>query len=262
MSRAEMITREYSATTADYYDQGNAASSEDVEFWTSVADSIEGPILEIGCGTGRVGLEIARRGKEVTGVDQAEAILDVFRRKLAAEAEPVRSRVRLYRGDMRSFDLGKKFSLVLIPFRPLQHMLTLEDQLAALAAARRHLAPGGMLGFDVFFPNFRSIIGPCGEEQLDEEWTGSDGRLVRRFYVRHSADKINQVLRGSYIFRTYRDKELVREETSPLNMSYYTYPQLRLLLMLNSFEPVEEYGSFQREPLRVEKEMIILARAV
>ena len=255
-----MRVREYCSTTADYYDSGNSGYREDIEFWTSVADSVEGPVLEIGCGTGRVSLEIARRGKTVVAVDQSEAILDVFRRKLAAEPVAVQRRVRLHSDDMRRFRLTQKFALVLMPFRPMQHMLTLEDQLAALATARAHLEVGGLFGFDVFFPNFRSFEQPHGEEKLEVEWTHRNGPTIRRYYVRHSVDKLNQVIYGSYIFRTYDGTDLLSEETSPLNMSYFTYPQL--LLKLSQLELAEQYGSFARAPITAQQEMIILARAV
>lgn len=257
-----MIVREYWATTAEYYDLFHSNRQEDVEFWTSIAGPAGGPVLEIGCGTGRVGLEIARSGHDVCGVDQSEAILDIFRRKLAVEPDDVRQRVQLHLGDMRTFQLDQQFGLALMPFRPLQHMLTLEDQLAALTNARRHLAKGGILGFDVFFPNFKALDQPDGVEKLEREWIDGDGRTVRRFFLRNRVDKVNHVIYASFIFRTYDGTGLIAEETSPLNMSYYTYPHLRLLLKLCHFEITEEFGSFTRAPITAAQEMIILARAV
>ncbi len=132
----------------------------------------------------------------------------------------------------RADDVAK---LALIPFRPLQHMLTLEDQIAVLTNARRHLTTGGILGFDVFFPDFSSFDQLDGVEQPEREWIDDEGRTVRRFFLRHRVDKVNQVIYASFIFRTYRGTDLVAEEISPLNMSYYTYPHLRLLLKLSQF---------------------------
>jgi SAM-dependent methyltransferase len=257
-----MIVREYWTTTAGYYDPFHSNRQDDVEFWKSIAARTCGPVLEIGCDTGRVGLEIARNGNRICGVDQSEAILDVFRQKLATESDVVRQRVQLHLGDMRTFLLNQRFELALIPFRPLQHMLTLEDQIAALTNARRHLTTGGILGFDVFFPDFSSFDQPDGVEQPEREWIDDEGCTVRRFFLRHRVDKVNQVIYASFIFRTYRGTDLVAEEISPLNMSYYTYPHLRLLLKLSQFELAEEFGSFRRAPITVHQEMIILARAV
>jgi len=257
-----MIIREYWTTTAKYYDLFHSNRKEDVEFWTSIAARTGGSVLEIGCGTGRVGLEIARNGNRLCGIDQSDTILDVFRQKLTTESDDVRQRVQLHQGDMRTFQLNQQFELALIPFRPLQHMLTLEDQIAALTNARRHLTTGGILGFDVFFPNFSSFDQPDGVEKLEREWIDGEGRTVRRFFLRHRVDKVNQVIYASFIFRIYRGIDLIAEEISPLNMSYYTYPHLRLLLKLSQFELVEEYGSFTRESIAVHQEMILLAQAV
>jgi len=257
-----MIVSEYWTTTAEYYDLFHSGRQEDVAFWASIAARTGGPVLEIGCGTGRVGLEIARNGSHVYGVDQSEAILDVFRRKLKSEPDAVQQRVQLHLGDMKTFQLNQQFDLAFIPFRPLQHMLTLEDQIAALTNARRHLTIGGLLGFDVFFPNFSAFDQPNGVEKLEREWIDDKGRTVRRFFLRHRVDKVNQVIYASFIFRTYSGSSLLAEETSPLNMSYYTYPHLRLLLKLTGFEPAEEYGSFERAPITTLQEIILLARAV
>jgi ubiquinone/menaquinone biosynthesis C-methylase UbiE len=257
-----MIVREYWATTAEHYDRFHTDRCEDVEFWKSVASVIDGPVLEIACGTGRVGIEIARQGQELYGIDQSEDVLEVFRRKLISERPEVQARVHLSQGDMKTFNLQKKFSLAIIPFRPLQHMLTLDDQLAALKNARRHLIDGGTVGFDVFFPNYTALVQPNEVEKFEREWTDSNNRTVRRFFLRHRVDTLNQVIYASFIFRTYSGEDLVSEEISPINMSYYTYPHLKLLLQLSGFKPMEEYGSYDRSPITSQKEMIFLARAI
>jgi hypothetical protein len=85
---------------------------------------------------------------------------------------------------------------------------------------------------------------------------------VRRSYLRKSLDRLNQFTEGEFIFRSYRGEELVKEERSPLNMSYYTYPQILLLLKNAGFKVLEEYGSYDREPISVCKEMIFIAEKV
>ena len=124
----------------------------DIAFYVAAAEEFGGPVLELGCGTGRVLLPTARAGLSIVGLDRSAAMLDICRGKLAGEAEAVRQRATLLAGDMRSFDLGRRFALVTIPFRPFQHLLTVADQLACLDCIRQHLAPGGTLVFDVFNP--------------------------------------------------------------------------------------------------------------
>ncbi len=107
----------------------------DVSFFVDLARQARGPVLELGCGTGRVLIPAARAGVEITGVDLSPQMLAVCDRKLQDESQPVRSRVRLVESDMQRFELSQKFALVTIPFRPFQHLIEVDDQLACLVHA-------------------------------------------------------------------------------------------------------------------------------
>jgi hypothetical protein len=86
-------------------------------------------------------------------------------------------------------------------------------------------------------------------------------KVVRRYFRKKSYDKIQQTFSGEFVFRTYEGDNLILEETGPLKMSYYTYAHLRALFLLAGLEPVEEYGSFAREPLdNTSREMIFVLR--
>jgi SAM-dependent methyltransferase len=256
--------------SAKYYDAAYARMAEnqvlvDRSFYAGLARRSGGPVLEIGCGTGRVLLGIARQGTEVEGLDNSRSMLRVLRAHLRAESPAVRGRVTLHEGDMRNFSLGRKYPLVLIPFRPLQHMYTRDDQLAALRTAAAHLSDGGQLAFDVFYPKFELIPAGMGEEILELEWhlDGHPVKTVRRYLRKESYDKIAQTFRATFLFRTYCDQKLVSEETEPLKMAYYTYPQMRGLLATAGLEIVEEYGSFAKAPLDNDaSEMIFVVRKV
>jgi ubiquinone/menaquinone biosynthesis C-methylase UbiE len=141
---------------AKYYDGAYAAMKDlvDVPFYADLAKRTGGPVLEVGCGTGRVLLPIARQGQKIDGVDSSPAMLRVLTEHLQSEPPEVRQRVELHLADMRDFRLGRKYPLVTIPFRPLQHMRTVPDQLSALTSAAFHLQEGGILAFDVFYPKF------------------------------------------------------------------------------------------------------------
>jgi SAM-dependent methyltransferase len=223
----------------------------DAPFYVDLACNSGGPVLEIGCGTGRILLKIARHGVEIEGVDNSRPMLAVLGKHLDAESPEVCSKVKLHQGDMRDFHLARKFPLVIIPFRPLQHMYTQEDQLAALKTAAAQLADGGRLALDVFYPKFELIPAGIGEEILELEWHLDLDRTktVRRYFRKESYDKIAQTFNATFVFRTYHDEKLVSEETEPLKMSYYTYPQMRALFVLAGLEIVAEFGSFRRTPL-------------
>ena len=251
--------------SAKYYDDAYAVKPDlvDLPFYVDLAKQIGGPILEMGCGTGRVLLPIARSGIDIHGLDNAPTMLNILRERIKNEPEEVRGRIMLNEGDIRQFRGQKKYALVTIPFRPMQHMYTLEDQLAALKTAAFHLDKNGILAFDVFFPKFHLMDTGIGEEVLELEWPVKShaGRIVRRYFRKDSVDKIDQVFSFTFIFRTYENESLVSEESEALKLSYYAYPQLEALFELAGLQTVEEYGSFSKTPLNNDaKEMIFLLR--
>lgn len=250
---------------AKYYDGAYAAKLDlvDLPFYLDLAEQDGGPVLEIACGTGRVLLPIARKGIEICGVDNSLPMLEVLHRNLAREPQEVCQRITVHEGDMRTFRLNRKFPLVLIPFRPMQHMFTVEDQVAALRTAAAHLADSGTLAFDVFYPKFEMIWARVGEEVPEMEWTPSSDptKLVRRFFRKDAIDKINQIFSFTFVFRTYQSGDLILEETEAFRLCYYTYPHLRALFRLAGLEPVAEYGSFAKTPMdNTAEQMIFLLR--
>lgn len=135
---------------------------DDVAFFVEMALAAGGDVLEVACGTGRVLIPTARAGATVTGLDLSRGMLDVCRARLAAEPDDVGRRVTLHEDDMCTFDLGRTFALVTVPFRGFQHLLTVDAQRRALQRIRDHLAPGGRFVLDLFNPSL-PLIG-------DERW--------------------------------------------------------------------------------------------
>jgi SAM-dependent methyltransferase len=250
---------------AKYYDGAyqNNPNLHDVPFYLDLAERFGGPVLEIACGTGRVLLEIARKGIEISGIDLSSEQLSVLESKLENESPATRNLVRIVKADMCKFDLGREFRLVTIPFRPMQHMYTVDQQISALMAAKKHLLPDGVLAFDVFCPNYPILLEPAGGESLEMEWPASDaqGHVVRRYFRRTKVDLVRQYFEGEFIFRTCAGREVVKEERSAFKMAYYTYPHLLLLFRHCGLEVVEEYGSFSREPIDAGKEMIFILKS-
>ncbi len=188
---------------AEFYDHVPPYKNrQDVAFYVDMARESGGPVLEIGCGTGRVLIPTARAGVDIVGLDSSERMLATCREKLSQESEDVRSRVDLVRGDMRRFDLGKTFRLITTPFRPFQHLITVEDQLSCLSCVRRHLAEGGTFVLDLFNPDLRRLVdGKYLTEQEEEEpFSMPDGRRVVRRYRTVSRDPFNQVSQNELIY--------------------------------------------------------------
>ncbi|MDD2942432.1 MAG: class I SAM-dependent methyltransferase [bacterium] len=254
--------QEYYGATARHYDAAYAADTrlKDIPFYMDLALSVNGDTLEVACGTGRILLPTAKAGVRIDGLDFSPDLLGILNNKLKSEPREVQSRVELHHGDMRDFSLGKTYDLITVPFRPIQHLFTVNDQLAAFRCFNAHLKSAGKLAFNVFYPNFK-LMEEVGVENSDLEWIDpQDASItVRRSFLRKSFDKLNQFFEGELIFRSYRDQQLVNEERSTLNMSFYTYPQIILLLKSAGFRVTEEYGSYDKEPISICKEMIFIA---
>lgn len=117
----------------------------DLALWVDLAAQAAGPVLELGCGTGRVALEIARRGAEVTGVDRDPALIAALRSRAEEWGIETCAVVR----DARELSLGRKFALVLAPMQLVHLLGGPAGRRAMLKATRAHLPPGGRLAVAV-----------------------------------------------------------------------------------------------------------------
>ena len=250
---------------ADFYDQVDPYRRRpDVAFYTALATEHGGPVLELGCGTGRVLLPTARAGVEITGVDVSDRMLSVCRSKLAEEPPEVRGRVRLSHADMRSFDLGRRFGLVTIPFRPFQHLVTVEEQMACLARAHRHLEPGGTLALDVFNPSLKRLVDPkyLQESEPEPTFVMPDGRSVVRTGRNASVDLVNQVIHAELIYYVAHPDGTQERLVHDFPMRYFFRYELEHLLVRAGFKVEAVHGDFDRSPVGASApgELVFVAR--
>ena len=136
---------------APFYDWENAQTLDrrDVHFWRRMAARANGPVLELGCGTGRVTIPVARTGARVVGLDRSSEMLSqAHKRSMRAR---LGTRVSWIRGDIRFLPFRKstRFDLVMAPYGILQSLVRESDLKATLAAVERVLARGGLLGIDL-----------------------------------------------------------------------------------------------------------------
>jgi SAM-dependent methyltransferase len=139
---------------APFYDWENARTlgRRDLPFWRTVARQVGGRVLELGCGTGRLSIPLARAGLRVVGVDRSAPMLARAHRR-ALRAGLLKA-LRLVRGDIRFLPFaesgtGGPFAMVLAPYGMLQSLLRERDLMATLAAVHRVLEPGGTLGVEL-----------------------------------------------------------------------------------------------------------------
>ncbi|MBU1948683.1 MAG: class I SAM-dependent methyltransferase [Candidatus Eisenbacteria bacterium] len=222
----------------------------DVAFYIDEARRSGGPVLEIGCGTGRVLIPTARAGVEIVGLDLAEAMLATCQETLAKEPEDVIQRTKLINADMCDFELGRKFSLATIPFRPFQHLLTTDAQLACLQSIHRHLEDGGRLIVDLFNPNLSILI----EKEFEAEWGDEpeiqmpDGRRVVRRMRRTAHDPFHQVNHVEIIYYVTHPDGREERLVHAFKMRYLFRYEAEHLLHRTGFEVENLYADYERKP--------------
>jgi SAM-dependent methyltransferase len=250
---------------ADLYDHvGLYRDRPDLDFYLDAAREAGSPVLEIGCGTGRVLIPTARAGIEITGLDLSPSMLAVCRQRVLAEPDPVRARVELVEGDMRRFDLGRSFNLVTIPFRPFQHLVSVEDQLACLDSIRRHLVPGGILILDLFNPALEALVNrPVGVEAEDTpETLLPDGRRLSRSFRIVSQDRAAQANQVELIYQVTHPGGPSERLVHGFTMRYLFRYEAEHLLVRAGFEIAALYGGYDRSPFGATYpgELIFVAR--
>ena len=239
------------AHIAEFYDHiYEEADRKDVDFYVDLATESGGSVLELGCGTGRVLIPTARAGVAVTGIDLSEHMLEICRSKLAQEADDVPARARTELGDIRDFELGTTFALVTVPFRPFQHLITVEEQLACLSAVHRHLAPGGRLALDVFNPNLSRLLEDSGREIEESGPQGMpDGRTVARKYRLDSIDLDGQIQHMELIYDITHPDGREERTVHAFPFRYFFRYEVEHLLARAGFEIEALYGDFDRSPV-------------
>jgi ubiquinone/menaquinone biosynthesis C-methylase UbiE len=255
----------YDSFIADHYDESPIvrARTQDVAFYRRAAEEFGDPVLELGCGTGRITMALAEIGKRVTGLDLSERMLERAARKRSALNKEERERVHLVQSDMSKFDLGEKFRLVIIPFRPFQHLREVREQMDCLERVRKHLKPGGRLILDVFQTDAERMHDPVHmRESSLVDYKTADGRQVRiseRVAAFHRAEQTNDV---EMIYSVQHPDGRKERLVFAWPLRYFFRYEVEHLLARCGFRVTAEYGDFDRTPIRDDSpEMIFVAES-
>jgi SAM-dependent methyltransferase len=236
---------------------GGGLLAGDVEFYLEQARRYGGPILELGCGTGRILSPLAQAGYEVAGLDLSRAMLD----QAAAKPE---LHGRVLEGDMRDFNIDRSFALIIIAARSFQHLIEPADQRAALSCVRRHLSLGGHLVLDMFDPNFELLFDPRPVAvPVREARHPQTGQLVRRSVVGRETDKLRQTIKEILRFEVINAAgAIVSSQETSWTLRWNLRQETRYLLELCSLAPVGEFSDFNGSPPAYGREQLWVARAV
>lgn len=253
-------------THAELYDQLYLGLPGEEDFYVNESLRYSSPILEIGCGTGRVTIPIAKVGGDITGIDNSDGLLEVANQKVS-KIKNMAGSIELINADMRDFSINKKFNLVIIPYRAFLHMHSVEDQKKTLKNIYNHLAPGGHLIMNMFFPRIDVIdshINQLGNavKQVKVLENKNGNKLMVHDSRQYSS--YTQLINQYFIVEEINPEGLViSKQYFPLTLRWVTKFEMEHLFELSGFKVINSYGWFDKRPLSDNsEEMIWVAQKV
>jgi SAM-dependent methyltransferase len=238
----------------EVYDLYYSWLTDDIPYYVARAKEAQGAVLEAGCGTGRVLLPTLQAGVDIDGFDIHPGMIEVLKGKAAA----LGLKPRVLVADMRDFTMPRRYGLITIPFRAFMHVLTTDDQIAALRCLREHLEGGGALILNLFYPSFEKMLTPDGEQVLEREFPHPETGLSVAMYTRRTTDRVNQLLRierevvesdaRGYATITHRDA---------FSMRWTWRHEMELLLRAAGFSRWAVQGGFDGRPLEKDTDELV-----
>jgi SAM-dependent methyltransferase len=247
---------------ARYYDAENTDKNDDIPFYLHFAEEHGGPLLDVGCGTGRIMFPIAQAGYEIHGIDNEPAMLERAEDRLNG-MPALRKRLKLHAGDVRSYQMPTQFKLTLVPYNGMMHFHDQETQLQVLRQLRQWTRDDGTLILDL--PNAGDVFASQDTEALTLERTflePESGHLIMQQSVSY-LDRVQQLMRITWIYDEITSDSTVKRTFAPLVLYYYFYAEMRLLLAQSGFEVEAVYGDLDfGDFVDGCERMIIVAKAV
>ncbi|MDQ8203454.1 class I SAM-dependent methyltransferase [Pelagicoccus sp. SDUM812003] len=250
-------TYQYSGLEAKWYDLLDELSDfEDVDFYRLIVQSHPGPVLDVGCGTGRLMLPLLRDERQVEGIDCSESMLSICERSLRDSG----FEARIGQADMRSFDLGeRRFGSILIPGYSIQMLGTRDEWIASLRCCRDHLLPGGQVVVPIYLP-WDYVWEEADEGGLElrrERRDEATGERLKAFQS-WKLDRQAQRLELRNVYRRESGSGRLEEEQETLMRLIWRLPhEMMQLLEEAGFEEVALYGDYGSEPPEEDSETII-----
>lgn len=237
--------------SAKFYDL--FGSKSDLKFYKELAFRGGKKALELGVGTGRVAISLARAGITVVGIDNSVHMLEVAKERLAKEAEDVRRRIILKRGDMRNFELSQSFPFIYVPASTFDHNITVEDQKRTLNCVYKHLAKNGKFAFDLeqVTPNK-----PETSWWIDKKEINSGRTVVRSIFTRRDLKNRRSTL--NLFFDVYKNGRLLERYHEHGDVAIISKFEITKLLEENGFEVERAYGDFNKIKYRNDSSKIVL----
>jgi ubiquinone/menaquinone biosynthesis C-methylase UbiE len=209
-------------------------------FWMDLIKAHGSPVLELGCGTGKITIPIAKAGFEILGLDNSEGMLAHARKKSRDLEMPI----RFAQSDMVDFSLDQKFKTILLPSNNLAHLMGYREALSCFCRVCEHLDDDGVFVIDAFVPSLSILTKSPEEEEVLSKYDDPDGTgevVVTAKAVYEPDSQIRRV-------KTVQKMPDGSSTEGHLNMRMYFPQELEALLDFAGFEILEKYGSYEKEP--------------
>ena len=251
------MSRVHDERVAEFYAETYDAAVPDwpgeIDFYREYAAEARSKgeaLLDIGCGTGRIGIRLAQEGTRVTGLDLSEKMLDMARQKSAGILN-----LRWVHSDMCAFDLGETFGLAIIAGHAFQNLNTPEEQVSCLQCIHRHLKLGGRLVMHIDHQDFGWLGGLVGDQAgifkpAEEFLRARTGGQIRTFRAWSYEPATQTAICTIAWEEVSADEQVVdRWKTEPVRLHCIFRFEMEHLLRRTGFDIERIYGDFFRHPL-------------
>lgn len=244
---------------ARFYDLTHATLTDDIPIILNLAAQANGPVLELGCGSGRLLLPLAQAGRTVTGLDVSGIMLDRARARIA-EPETPTERITLHQADMTSFTLpdDSQFGLAIVPYNTLFHLETAQV-LQMLRRVKGVLGGNGRLFIDLANPTHIANTPEDALISLENVLTDPETGEIVVHLASNRLDTITQTLHITWIYDVSAASGGPVQRTVATGVYHYRYPhQLELLLQEAGFKLLHLWGDYDQSPYDESSERLLI----
>lgn len=243
-----------------FYDAENVEMTDDLPLYSVLADVYGDPILDVGCGTGRVMLHLAQEGHYCVGVDTSPQMLERARQK-SIMLPDLENKIKFVEGDIATYISDQPFQMILLPYHTFMHFQDQDEQLQVLAQLSDNLVEGGVMIFDL--ANAGEAFSTQDDHAIALERTFIEpqtGHIVMQQSV-STLDRVTQQLEITWIYDEIHKDGTVHRTVAPLLLRYVFFSEMKLLLAATGLQLVEVYGDYDQSPFEDgSPRMIIVAQ--
>ncbi len=241
---------------ARFFDDEYADYDEDLELLEAYAGRAGGPLLELGCGTGRALLSLAEAGHRITGIESSHEMIARAQQKI--EWGGLGKLARLIEGDFAEVKLGGPYAFAFTLMNTFLHLPDTRSQLRALRHWRDALMPGGLLLIDVFNPDVALLAAMDGRLEWDRSWEQLDPPARVMKFLTRVADPADQIVTVNHIYDEVAEDGALRRTVAGFDLRYVWRFEAELLLDKAGFAPEAIYGDWNGSAYSSDSERLIL----